>query len=104
MEQIELTQGKLSTEERERILAKEIYKLSWHSYEVEHSTGTAASLVWKRPKGGFAGNLFLTVITLGFWLIIWIPLGVLGDLVTPKRIYLEVLPDGTIEREEKGWR
>lgn len=101
---IQETVQELPREERERILSKEIYKLSWQSYEVEHSTGTAAHLVWKRPKGGFAGNLFLTVITLGFWLIIWIPLGVLGDLVTPKHIYLEVLPDGTIEKDERGWR
>lgn len=96
--------AELSREERARVLAAEVYTYTKHDYEVKYSTGTTAHLVWKRPKPAFAANLFLTVITLGFWLIIWIPLGLLGGLFTPKHVYIEVLPDGTVEKNTHGWR
>lgn len=55
------------------LLASEIAKYTRKGYVVEGLNATTATLAKKIAGTGIGGNVFLTVITCGLWLLLWIP-------------------------------
>ena len=93
----------LSREKREQILNAEIRKLSKQGFQLQYSTGTAAQMVRPKPPSTFIASTVLVILTLGLWLAVEF----LKLLIQPVRkestVYLEVLPDGTLETTTGGF-
>ena len=77
---IQSTKQQLSTtqrsdEERREILQKLLAEESRHGWKVQHESSFFASLVkGKRPNHIL--HLLLSIVTLGFWLPVWVILGI----------------------------
>lgn len=92
----------LSSAERESILNAEIRKFSKRGYQLQHSTGTAAQMVLPKPPSTFAPSCLLTIATLGVWLVVEVVKVIIQPIKKEKTLYIEVLPDGTVERTADG--
>lgn len=84
--------------ERERILNAEIRAFTKRGYQLQHSTGTSAEMILPKSPSTFAPSCILTILTLGLWLIVEAIKVVIQPLKKEKTLYIEVLPDGTVER------
>jgi hypothetical protein len=48
------------------------------------------NLILTRKKSSFGGHLFLTVITLGGWLLVWVPLALYRSSTRQLRFYVDI--------------
>lgn len=96
----------LSRDERERILNQKLHQLTREGYVLQSSTATSASLLKPKPPSAFGANLTLTCLTLGIWLIVWLPLAAIRAFAflgkKQDSVFVEVLADGTVEITTEG--
>jgi hypothetical protein len=69
--------GVLTTEERSEILNREILRYTSKGWRVQSQGPTQAQLV-KGKNHSHLLHLILTLLTLGVWLLVWIPLALFG--------------------------
>lgn len=82
----------MSTDERKAILDAAVANTVSGGWRVESRTDFQAVLV-KGKNHSHVLHLILTLITLGLWLLVWIPLAVFGG---EKRAVLTVDADGRV--------
>ena len=92
----------LSRADRERLLNSAVHDAVREGYQLLSSTGTAASLKLPKPPSALGANIVLTVITFGLWLIVWALMIAVMPVRREKSLYIEVLPDGEVERTTDG--
>jgi hypothetical protein len=69
--------GTLTPEERSEILSREILRYTSRGWRVQSQSQTQAQLV-KGKNHSHLLHLILTLLTLGIWLLVWIPLALFG--------------------------
>ena len=70
-----------------------------HGWRAESISPTLAVMAkGKTKKTNHLLHLILTILTLGFWLFIWIPVSIGDSMHKVKRMTLQVAPDGTVIR------
>lgn len=90
------------TETQQRqILAAEISKYIHRGWAVESMTDKTAVIVKKVTGSGVGGNIALTILTCGLWLLLWVPALMAQSMLGTTnqfRLVLTVGDDGTITR------
>lgn len=76
-EALVMTPRKLTPEERSEILNRLVIQHTSKGWRVASQTQTQAQLV-KGKNHSHLLHLILTLLTLGVWLLVWIPLAILG--------------------------
>lgn len=92
----------LSYAEREQILNDKIHALVKDGWQLQHSTATAASLMFPKTHRPLFANLVLTVVTFGLWIFIWVLAFLLDPVPHDRHRHIEVLADGTVEQSQGG--
>lgn len=89
--------------ERQRTLNEEIRRHTRDGFQIQHHTDDPPTAQLRKPKPPVAWklNLLLTLLTLGAWLLIWIPLAILSPHRKERVVYLEVEENGKV-RKTKG--
>jgi hypothetical protein len=88
----------ITRNERTQTLEAEIKYSEGHGWRVREKTPADAHLVRGEPVAHWV-HLFFTVATLGLWLLVWIPLMILGG---EKHRYISVGDDGRVSWSESA--
>lgn len=86
-----MTEGRKTPEERKEVLARQVARLVPQGRRVETQSDYQAVMVKGKPVNHIL-HLILSLVTVGFWLIIWVALVIFGG---EKREIVEVDAWGT---------